>query len=182
MVYIVKSGRLQALIRRSGDSLSMSLRSTQSSRSLFLSLHRGFNSVPPCSRHVGRLTRSTASCHPPSIRFLSSSTTPDATAEQAGPSTPSTVKDPDHPYLWYHQFLDPSPGRIALSFLPAKPLLGSRTVLGYLPIDSESGLNDFQESPDFLSVSDHLPDILSAEDIQKAFTRLGQGWAAAKLI
>jgi hypothetical protein len=68
-------------------------------------------------------------------------------------SSANSSKDPNHPNLWYHTLPDTLPPRIALSFLPTPPQYGSRTVLGYLPVNSAAGLRDFKEEPRFLYVA-----------------------------
>ena len=78
----------------------------------------------------------------------SSSSTPTTPANLAAPSA---TKDPDHPYLWYHPSIPTD--RTALSFLPDSPSQGSRTTLGHLPLQGDSGLNDFTQNDEFLCVA-----------------------------
>ncbi|ORX33943.1 hypothetical protein BD324DRAFT_653641 [Kockovaella imperatae] len=92
------------------------------------------------------------------IRSLhqSSSSSSSVGASSSNPPSSST-QDPEHPYLWYHT--SSSTRRIELSFLPSPPSPGSRTVLGYLPLFQDSGLNDFQENSEFLKL---LHDLIRA--------------------
>ncbi|GMK53883.1 hypothetical protein CspeluHIS016_0104690 [Cutaneotrichosporon spelunceum] len=55
------------------------------------------------------------------------------------------ARDPAHPHLYYHPYLE----RIALSFLPTTPPPKSSTVIGSLPATADAGLSDFEENPAF---------------------------------
>lgn len=65
----------------------------------------------------------------------------------------TSSQDPSHPHLYYHQ-LRTSPPLMGLSFLPEAPKKGaeSRTIIGFLPVGEDVGLNDFRENVKFMYV------------------------------
>lgn len=62
----------------------------------------------------------------------------------------TSSRDPSHPHLYYHH-VQTSPPLLGLSFLPDVPPKGaqSRTILGFLPVGDDVGLNDFRENAPF---------------------------------
>ncbi|KAJ9117573.1 hypothetical protein QFC22_004423 [Naganishia vaughanmartiniae] len=65
----------------------------------------------------------------------------------------TSSQDPSHPHLYYHQ-LRTSPPLMGLSFLPEAPKKGaeSRTIIGFLPVGEDVGLEDFRENVKFMYV------------------------------
>lgn len=66
----------------------------------------------------------------------------------------TSSRDPSHPHLYYHH-VQTSPPLLGLSFLPDVPPKGaqSRTILGFLPVGEDVGLNDFRENAPFRYVT-----------------------------
>ncbi|KAJ9098276.1 hypothetical protein QFC21_004605 [Naganishia friedmannii] len=67
--------------------------------------------------------------------------------------TYTSSQDPSHPHLYYHQ-LRTSPPLMGLSFLPEAPKKGaeSRTIIGFLPVGENVGLEDFRENAKFIEL------------------------------
>lgn len=92
----------------------------------------------------------------PSFQLRHSSSTPASSSSSSSPTPPPPTRDNSHPNLFYHCLPIPDDNTLALSYLEDSPVLStsgetivSATVLGFLPMDPEAGLNDFVENRPF---------------------------------
>lgn len=113
----------------------------------------------PQNRSTDASCRHTAHHNTPSsfVKVSSSTLTRPYSSSTA---LPPPTRDGQHPNLFYHALPEPDNGTLALSFLEESPVLSapdgaasetivSATVLGFLPLDLEAGLNDFVENRPF---------------------------------
>ncbi|KLO15552.1 hypothetical protein SCHPADRAFT_849463 [Schizopora paradoxa] len=137
-----------------------------------------------CAREVG--TKRPKHAH--TREWMYSRRRPFSAQQDATASSPmSPMKDPSHPYLYYHLFEAEVSGMspvFALTLTEERPKHArSRNILGWLPAaaegsEDESGLNDFVENASFIPLLHKgIQEGLHRDDIWKNYAiQMQSGW------